>query len=148
MPPRCEACGFVHYINPRVVAAIVVERNGCVLLQRRAVDPRSGYWTFPGGFLEAGETAEEGALRETKEEVGLDVTLGDVLGVYSRPDVAIVVVVYRGAAGAGEAIVGDSESSEVRWFAAADILWGDLAFETTAAALRDWVAARSAVSDA
>ena len=114
-----------------------------MLLQRRAVDPRSGYWTFPGGFLEVGETAEDGARREAKEEVGLDVTLGGILGVYSRPDVAIVVVVYRGAAGAGEAIVGDSESSEAGWFAAADIPWDELAFETTASALRDWERASS-----
>ena len=138
---QCESCGFVHYINPRVVASIIVERGGCVLLQRRAMEPGRGLWTFPGGFLEVGETAEAGALRETKEEVGLDVTLGGLLGTYTRPQVGIVLMVYRGYSERGEAIVGDAESLEVRWFSADEIPWKELAFETTEAALRDWLRA-------
>jgi ADP-ribose pyrophosphatase YjhB (NUDIX family) len=141
---QCEACGFVHYMNPRVVVSVIPVRDGRVLLQRRAIDPRSGYWTFPGGFLEAGERPEEGAAREAKEEAGLDVNVERLIGVYARPQVAIVLVVYEGSA-AGEAFVGDHESSEVRWFAPAEIPWADLAFDTTEAALRDWVALRAAV---
>ncbi len=140
---QCEGCGFIHYLNPRVVTAIIVEREGKVLLQRRAVEPSHGKWTFPGGFLEVGETAEAGALRETNEEVGLDVTLDGVHGVYTRPQVGIVLIVYRGTSESGEAIVGDDESLEVRWFAADQIPWSELAFETTEAALRDWIARRS-----
>ena len=137
---QCEACGFIHYMNPRVVAATVVEHGGQVLLQKRAADPGRGKWTFPGGFLEVGERPEEGAVRETKEEVGLDVTLGALLGVYSRPHVGIVLVVYESTAQSDAAYVADAESLDVRWFGVPDIPWPDLAFDTTAAALRDWTA--------
>ena len=137
----CENCGFVHYINPRVVSSVIVEREGMLLLQQRAMEPRAGYWTFPGGFLEVGETAEAGAIREAKEEVGLDITLTGLQGVYSRPTVGIVLVVYRGTSASGDAIVGDGESLAVRWCARDDIPWDDLAFDSTIAALRDWHAA-------
>ena len=137
---QCEACGFIHYLNPRVVAAIIVSHQGRVLLQRRAVDPRAGYWTFPGGFLEIGESAEDGARRETLEETGLDVAPIRLVGVYTRPQAGIVLIAYTGVSGTGEATAADFESSEVRWFAPEDIPWPDLAFETTEAALRDWLA--------
>jgi ADP-ribose pyrophosphatase YjhB (NUDIX family) len=136
---QCEACGFVHYMNPRVVSAVVVEHEGRALLQLRADEPGRGLWTFPGGFLEVGETAEAGALRETKEEVGLDVALSGLLGVYTRPEVGIVLIVYRGISDTAQAVISDPESTELRWFAAEDIPWTELAFETTEAALRDWV---------
>jgi ADP-ribose pyrophosphatase YjhB (NUDIX family) len=136
---QCEGCGFIHYVNPRVVAAIIVSHRGRVLLQQRAVEPRAGYWTFPGGFLEVGESVEEGAARETMEEVGLDVTPTTLVGVYSRPHVGIVLVAYEGESRSDEAIVGDSESVQVRWFAKDEIPWKELAFETTEAALRDWL---------
>jgi mutator protein MutT len=139
---QCEGCGFIHYLNPRVVTSVVVQRAGRVLLQRRAMEPGQGLWTFPGGFLEMGETPEAGALRETKEEVGLDVTLEALLGVYSRPHVGIVLIVYAATSQSGEAIVGDAESLEVRWFAVDEIPWSELAFETTEAALRDWIRRR------
>lgn len=136
---QCEGCGFIHYLNPRVVSSVIVEHAGRLLLQRRAIEPRAGYWTFPGGFLEVGETPEEGALREAKEEVGLDVELGPLLGVYARPDVGIVLIVYEGTSASTDATAADHESTEVRWFSIEDIPWPDLAFETTTAALRDCV---------
>jgi ADP-ribose pyrophosphatase YjhB (NUDIX family) len=139
---QCEGCGHVHYMNPRVVAALIVEHDGRVLLQQRAIEPRAGFWTFPGGFLEIGETPEEGARRETLEEVGLDVTPRTLHGVYARPEVGIVLVVYRGESKTDAARVADSESADVRWFGADEIPWGDLAFATTEAALRDWRRAR------
>jgi len=136
---QCASCGNIHYLNARVVAAIVVSHKGRVLLQQRAMDPRAGYWTFPGGFLEIGETAEQGAARETLEEVGLDVTPAGLLGVYSRPDAGMVLVAYEAESPSDAAIVADAESLQVRWFAPTDIPWDDLAFDTTTAALRDWV---------
>jgi mutator protein MutT len=139
---QCESCGFIHYLNPRVVAAIIVSHGGRVLLQQRAVEPRAGFWTFPGGFLEVGETAEEGAARETLEEVGLNVTPASLVGVYSRPHVGIVLVAYAAESASDAAFVGDSESQQVRWFATDEIPWDELAFETTTAALRDWLAGR------
>jgi ADP-ribose pyrophosphatase YjhB (NUDIX family) len=136
---QCENCGHIHYINPRVVVSIVVSHRGRLLLQQRAVEPRAGYWTFPGGFLEVGETTEQGAARETLEEVGLSVTPSRLLGVYSRPHVGIVLVVYEGESESDAAIVGDAESQQVRWFAPEEIPWSELAFETTEAALRHWL---------
>lgn len=136
---QCESCGYIHYMNPRVVGAIIVEHDGRVVLQQRAIEPRAGYWTFPGGFLEFGEMPAEGARRETKEEVGLDVEVTGLQGVYARPDVGIVLVVYTGTSGTDAAIVGDFESQAVAWFAPDEIPWADLAFETTEQALRDWV---------
>ena len=134
----CQACGFIHYLNPRVVAAAIPERDGSVLLMRRALEPRRGYWTPPGGFVELGESTEEAALRESEEEVGLPLELAGLLGVYSRPAVGIVVVVYRALALREEPNLG-SEAMEARWFTPQAIPWDDLAFETTARALRDWV---------
>ncbi len=141
---QCEACGFIHYINPRVVTSIIIECDGRVLLQQRAMEPGQGLWTFPGGFLEVGETPEAGAVRETKEEVGIEVSLNGLLGVYSRPHAGIVLVVYTGRSKSADAIVGDAESTAVRWFAPEEIPWAELAFDTTESALRDWMARRRA----
>ncbi|HLB23174.1 MAG TPA: NUDIX hydrolase [Dehalococcoidia bacterium] len=137
---QCEGCGFTHYMNPRVVVAVIVERGGRVLLQQRAIEPRRGYWTFPGGFLEFGESPADGAVRETKEEVGLDVSLTALHGVYARTDVGIVLVVYRGTSESDDAYVGDFESMAVRWYAIDELPWEELAFVTTEQALREFVA--------
>jgi len=138
---QCEGCERIHYENPRVVAAVIIEHGGRLLLQQRAMEPRTGFWTFPGGFLEIGERPEDGAVREAKEEVGLDVTVRSLQGVYSRPEVGIVLVVYEGTSSNDQAIVADWESTAVRWYAIDAIPWAELAFPTTEAALRDWVAA-------
>lgn len=138
---QCERCGAISYLNPRVVAGIIVSHRERVLLQRRAVEPRVGFWTFPGGFLEIGETAEEGARRETLEETALDVEPTTLVGVYTRPRVGIVLVAYAGESSSDAAVAADAaESLEVRWFPEGEIPWADLAFETTEAALRDWLA--------
>jgi ADP-ribose pyrophosphatase YjhB (NUDIX family) len=136
----CEHCGFIHYMNPRIVAALLVSHEGRVLLQQRAMDPGAGRWTFPGGFLEVGEAPAAGAARETLEEVGLELNAGPLLGVYARPQVGIVLVVYRAESPTDAAYVADPESLQVRWFAPDAIPWDELAFDTTEAALRDWVA--------
>ena len=86
------------------------------------------------------ETVQQGALRETKEEVGLDVDLQGLLGVYTRPDVGIVLVVFEATSASGDAIIADPESRELRWFAPDEIPWDTLGFPTTESALRDWVA--------
>lgn len=135
----CCDCGFIHYLNPRVVAATVPSRGGRLLLVRRAMNPMRGYWTFPGGFLEVGETTQQGALRETEEEIGLQVELGPLLGVYTRSEVGIVVVVYLAEAGGGEPVPEEAEILEIGWYRPDEIPWDDLAFETTRAALRDLV---------
>ena len=139
----CSSCGFIHYLNPRVVANVIPEvqdahGNRRLLLMRRAIEPRRGYWSPPGGFVELGESTEEAARREGEEEVGLSVEIEALVGVYSRPAVGIVVAVYRGRA-LSEAAAPGVEALETRWFDAGDIPWDDLAFETTTRSLRDWV---------
>ena len=139
----CIGCGFVHYINPRPVAGTIpVNAAGQILLVRRAIEPRMGSWVFPGGYMDMGETAEEAAARETREEALLEVANLRLVGVYTRPEPGVVVVVYEAEA-QSEGGAGD-EVSEVRWFAREDIPWDELAFDTTHWALRDWVALRGA----
>lgn len=115
--------------------------EGQILLVRRAIEPRMGSWVFPGGYMDMGETAEEAATRETKEEALLEVANLRLVGVYTRPEPGVVVVVYEAEA-RSEAGAGD-EVSEVRWFAREEIPWDELAFDTTHWALRDWVALRA-----
>lgn len=137
----CLDCGFVHYINPRPVAGIIPVRNdGSLLLVRRAIEPRRGTWVFPGGYMDVGETVEEAAIRETREEANLEVANLRLLGVYTRPGPGVVVIVYEGDA-LGEASAGD-ETSEVAWFTPPHIPWDELAFDSTTWALRDWMARR------
>jgi ADP-ribose pyrophosphatase YjhB (NUDIX family) len=133
----CAACSRIHYLNPRPVAATLPERDGRVVLLRRAIEPRLGSWVFPGGFMELGETAEEAALRETREEVGIEARITRLHGVYTRPGPGVVVIVYRADA-IGEPVAAH-EALEVGWFAREEIPWDDLAFDTTERALRDWV---------
>ena len=135
----CGSCERVHYLNPRPVGATLPERDGRVVLLRRAIEPRYGAWVFPGGFMELGETAEQAAERETLEETGLRVRMGGLLGVYTRPGPGVVVIVYRALA-LGEPRAMD-EALEVAWMAPHEIPWDGLAFDTTEQALRDWLAA-------
>jgi ADP-ribose pyrophosphatase YjhB (NUDIX family) len=123
------------------VAAAIPERDGCALLMRRAMEPSRGRWVFPGGFLEVGETIEEGARREAEEEVGVSIELGSILGAYTRRDAGIVVVVFRARVPEGDPRVGE-EALEVRWFSRSEIPWDELAFPTTVQALRNWVSER------
>jgi ADP-ribose pyrophosphatase YjhB (NUDIX family) len=138
----CERCDFVHYINPRVVVGVIHERRSRLLLLRRAIEPRYGAWTFPAGFMEVDETPQEGAQREAAEEVGVSVEIGPLLGLYSRPGLGILVIVFRGKASADTPKL-SRESLEVRWFGADEIPWPELAFDTTEWALRDWVALKT-----
>lgn len=134
----CMDCGFVHYINPRPVAGTIPMRNdGKILLGRRDIEPRRGFWVFPGGFMDVGETAEEAAIRETMEETRLEVRNLELLGVFTRLEPGVVVIVFQAEA-VGEAEVGH-ETSEIGWFAPHEIPWEEIAFDSTEAALRAWV---------
>ena len=137
----CRSCGFVHYLNPRPVAGTIpVRADGSLLLVRRAIEPRLGYWVFPGGFIDVGETAKEAAARETREEALLEVEALSLLGVYTRVGPGVIVIVYEAKA-LGEGAAGD-ETSEVGWFAPEAIPWEDLAFDTTHWALKEWLGHR------
>ncbi len=136
--------GHILYVNPKVIVGVIPERRGRILLMRRAIEPRIGAWTFPGGFQEIDETAEACAVRETKEEVGVEVRLGGLVGVYSMPapdGPGVVSIVYRGRSAGGEVDVG-REALEARWFLPEEIPWDELAYETTRWALQDWLKSR------
>jgi ADP-ribose pyrophosphatase YjhB (NUDIX family) len=132
----CPHCGYAAYSNPSpVAAALPVDDEGRFILLRRGFDPGQGRWTFPGGFVDLGESVEEAAHRETHEELGMAIELGGLVGVYSRPDDRIVLIVFRARA-MGEPRT-TPEAVEVQRFAPTDIPWGDLAFWSTELALRD-----------
>jgi ADP-ribose pyrophosphatase YjhB (NUDIX family) len=137
--------GHILYVNPKLVVGVIPERRGRILLLRRAIEPRMGAWTFPGGFMEIDETVEEAAAREAHEEVGVHVRVLDLVGVYSRPGPqpgpGIVSIVFRGAVATGKPEAG-REALEVRWFRPEEIPWEELAYETTGWALSDWLEKR------
>lgn len=135
----CGRCGFVAYVNPRVVVTTIpVTDAGDVVLIRRGIEPGVGSWAQPGGFLEIDETVRQGAVRETLEETGYVVEPGELIGLYSRPEAAIVVVAFEARIVSGEARTG-LETLEVHAFRPDAIPWPGIAFRTTEWALRDWL---------
>jgi ADP-ribose pyrophosphatase YjhB (NUDIX family) len=131
--------GHVTWRNPRLVVGTLPIRAGRVFLARRAIEPGLGLWTYPGGFLEIGEAAQEGARRETEEETQLRVEVGRLIGAYSRPHAGVVTLVYEATVVGGEALPG-AETTDVADFGPDEIPWSELAFTTVESALRDWVA--------
>jgi ADP-ribose pyrophosphatase YjhB (NUDIX family) len=138
----CDSCGFIQYVNPRVVVSTLpVTESGDLILIRRGIEPGYGSWAQPGGFLEIDETAQEGAVRETLEETGLVVEATQIVGVYSRPQAAVVVVTWEARIVGGEARP-TPESLEVRAWAPDRIPWPHIAFQTSAWAVHDWLTLR------
>ncbi len=134
----CPDCGHITYENPKLVVGTLPVVAGKVLLLRRAIEPRYGTWSYPGGFLEMGETIEEGASRESREELGIEVGKLRLHGIYDRPSVGIVTIIYLAEIVRGEPAP-SSEALEARYFGPEEIPWNELAFPTTARALVDWV---------
>ena len=133
---RCASCGYAAFYNPKPVAgAIPREPDGRVWLLRRGFDPAAGLWTFPGGFVDLGESVDQAAEREAREELEIDVELTGLLGVYSRPEDRVVLIVFEAVAH-GEPRPTD-EAPEVRAFAPGEVPWDELAFWSTEQALRD-----------
>ena len=138
----CDRCDTVHYENPKIVVGCIPEWEGRILLCRRAIEPRLGFWTLPAGFLENGETVAQGAVRETLEEAEARVELGDLYTFYNLPHISQVYLMFRARLldldfGPG------TESLEVRLFSEAEIPWQDLAFRTIGATLRHYFADRA-----
>jgi len=133
---RCESCGYHALWSPEpVAAAIPRDEQGRIWLLRRTLHEGAGRWTFPGGYVELGESVEEAARRETREEMEIDVELGALVGVYSRATERTVLVVFEARAlGVPRQT---EEASEVKAFAPADLPWNELAFWSTEQALRD-----------
>ncbi len=132
----CDDCGVVHYRNPLIVVGCVAERDGKILLCKRAIEPRYGYWTVPAGFMELGETAAGGAARETLEEALASVELGHLFAMVDVVDAGQVHLFFTGKLvgdfGAGE------ESLESAMFSQGEIPWDDIAFQSGTFALKKY----------
>jgi ADP-ribose pyrophosphatase YjhB (NUDIX family) len=132
----------VSYVNPRlVVTTIPVNDAGEVVLLRRGIEPGRGWWAQPGGFLEVDETVTEAAKRETLEETGLRVEPGEIVGLYTRLEAAVVVVAFEARIVGGDYRL-NPEAMEIRAFRADAIPWEGIAFTTSHWALHDWVTRR------
>lgn len=129
----CDTCGFIDYMNPRIVAGVVAHADRKILLCKRAIDPRKGYWTLPAGFMELGESVEEGAKREAHEEARAELDIETLLGMYSIPRIGQVQIFFRAR------LMNDPspgpESLEVGLFGWDDIPWKELAFPSVRWAL-------------
>lgn len=138
----CPVCGFVDYVNPIcVVGTVPVAEDGRVLLCLRNIEPRKGYWTLPAGFLEAGETAPEGAIRETHEEAGARVELGRLYSVIDVVRAQQLHLFWR-ARLLDLRLSPGAETIENRLFAADEIPWEELSFGTVRRTLEHWVSDR------
>jgi ADP-ribose pyrophosphatase YjhB (NUDIX family) len=139
----CENCGNIHYQNPKLVVGSVPEYQGRILICKRGIEPRLGYWTIPAGFMENDETLEAGAAREAQEEACIDVEIGSLLLLANVTHARQVHVFFRSRMRTPDFAV-THESLEVRLVEERDIPWDELAFPSTEAALRHFVADRAA----
>jgi len=137
----CDHCQYVVYENPKVVVGTVSTWDRRILLCRRAIEPRAGYWTIPAGFMELNESTEEGACRESWEEARARLEIDCLLAVYNIPRISQVQIIYRARLLTDEVAPGP-ESREVRLLSWADIPWADLAFPSVHWSLRQYHATR------
>jgi len=138
----CPSCGHITYVNPRlVVTTLPITDDGRLVLIRRGIEPGRGSWAQPGGFLEVDESVDEAAVRETLEETGLAIRPGEIVGLYTRLEAAVVVLVLEASVVGGIAAP-TAEALEIEAFAPDAIPWSGLAFKTTYWALVDWLERR------
>ena len=139
----CTVCDTVHYENPLlVVGTVPYTADGRVLLCKRAIEPRKGYWTLPAGFMELGETVSGGALRETHEEAGADIVLGNFFAMLSVAHVAQVHIFYLAALQSEIFAPFETETLEVKLFSEDEIPWDEVAFRTVDKTLKNFFADR------
>jgi ADP-ribose pyrophosphatase YjhB (NUDIX family) len=136
----CADCGYVAYENPKVIVGSVVVADGRVLMCRRAIEPRKGFWTLPAGYLELDETLQEGAAREALEEAEATITIEGILGVFSIARIGQVQVIFRAHfSDPGSPVFGPGpESLDVRLFGPDEIPWDEIAFPSVRWALNAW----------
>ncbi|MDQ4004537.1 MAG: NUDIX domain-containing protein [Actinomycetota bacterium] len=134
----CGECGFVFYQGPKLVAAAIFELDGGIVLTQRDIEPGYGKWTFPGGFVERGERAEAAAEREALEEAGLEIEVGEIVGLYSYEDQVPIIAVFSGRVTGGEPRPLD-ETMAVKVFPRDGLPWSEMAFPSTEHALKDYL---------
>ena len=131
-------CGFVFYLDPKIaVGTIIATSEGRFVLCRRAIDPGYGKWVFPGGYVDRGEPLTVAAVREAREECGLDIRIDGLVNIYSYAGRVPVIVVYAATAMAGT-LTPDDEQLEIAEFTEDAIPWSELAFRSTEEGLRDY----------
>ena len=136
----CTACGFVFYLDPKVaVGTIIRTQDDRLVLLRRGIEPGYGKWVFPGGYVDRGEPLLDAAVREAREESGLDVRLDGLVNIYSYSGRTPVIVVYAATA-IGGTLALDDESLELAEVVPTEIPWTELAFRSTHEALKDYLA--------
>jgi 8-oxo-dGTP diphosphatase len=135
----CTRCGFVFYLDPKVaVGTIITDTERRVVLVRRAIEPGYGKWVFPGGYVDRGEPVLEAAVREAREETGLEIRIERLVNIYSYPGRAPIIIVYEASLAGGE-LACDDEGLEAAFFAPDAIPWDELAFRSTHEALREFL---------
>lgn len=133
------ACGFVFYLDPKIAVGTVIRMpDGRIVLVRRAIEPGYGKWVFPGGYVDRGEEITLAAIREAREEAGIEIAIERLINVYSYAGRTPIIVVYAATYLSGELVV-DDEGLEAHAFAPADIPWDELAFRSTRDALQAYV---------
>jgi 8-oxo-dGTP diphosphatase len=136
----CTNCDFVFYLDPKVaVGTIIAAGDSRVVLIRRSIEPGYGRWVFPGGYVDRGELLETAAVREAREECGLDVRIDALINVYSYATRAPIIIVYAATMTGGELRAAD-EALDARVFGRPEIPWNELAFPSTRDALEDYFA--------
>lgn len=138
----CDSCATIHYENPKIVVGCVPEVGKHVLLCRRAIEPRRGYWTVPAGFMENGETMQQGAARETLEEAMATVEMGELFAIIDVVHARQVHMMFR-ATMVGEEFGAGLESLETKLFLEEEVPWADIAFPSVRFALEKWFEDRS-----
>lgn len=133
----CATCGFVNYVNPKIVTGSIVRHEGRIMLCRRAIEPRVGFWTLPAGFMEVGETTEEAAMREAQEEANAKIVIDRLLAVYTIPRIAQVQIMYL-AHLAEPGFSAGPESLEVKLVTWEEIPWDEIAFPSVQWALEQY----------
>ena len=134
----CGSCAFVFYLDPKVaVGTIIRDDRNRVVLVKRAIEPGYGKWVFPGGYVDRGEEVRIAAMREAREEVGLEVRIDRLIDIYSYTGRTPVVIVYEATMISG-CLACDEEGLEAKFFGAEEIPWDDLAFHSTQEALREF----------
>lgn len=140
--PVCTACTGVVYLDPKVVACVIVEIHGRILLQRQSYGRHQDSWMLPGGFVDKGEQVEQAALRELVEETGIHASLDRLIGVFSYPHWPVVVVIYSARCDGAVPVPGE-ETAELRLWSPQDIPWDNLGFASTRDALHAYIAGHS-----
>ena len=138
-----SACGFVFYLDPKIAVGTIIRtgNDGRIVLVKRAIEPGYGKWVFPGGYVDRGEQITVAALREAREEAGLDIRLDHLINIYSYAGRSPVIVVYAATKISGT-LATDDESSDIREFTIAEIPWDELAFPSTKDGLREYIEGR------